>query len=536
MLADDANTELQESPELRDYVWLLWMRKGSILAVVAVVVGLGILYSARQTTLYQSSTEVLVRPVNWDPTRPHDGGTYLVDGIPGLADFRNLEPQRRVATSEEVSRLAAERLGGLQPAGIVVEAPEDSNTLIFRTTSPSPVAAQRTAQAYADAYLAFRRQEALDDLSDTLGPLEHRIEELNLQIDDIQRRLSAAATDTETVRTALQIRFNSLFGQRQSLESKLNDVLLPEKFSVGWVLHVAGLPVDPVSPNHRKNAALAVVLGAALGVGQALVRSRFDPRLQGRRELAAGVGAPVLALIPGSPGQHNGLVTVSASGSKGAEAYRMLRATVLFAFHRQGLRSLLITSPNAGEGATRTAANLGVSLAQAGKRVVLVSVDLQRPGLQSYFTGAGDFGLTSVLTGEGHGFGAVTGTFVKGLRILHSGPANDASSELLASDDMRRVLDELERDADLVLIDAPPVLTAADTLAVAPLADAVLVVASADRTTCAALHEARIRLEQVGAHVIGAVLDGVDGARARFDKQRSPKCRTPLAEAQLPST
>jgi capsular exopolysaccharide synthesis family protein len=516
MRADNANMEPDEYPQLRDYLWLLWMRKGSLLAVIAVVVGLGIIESARQTRLYQSSAEVLVRPVNFDPSRP-PSGVYLVDGIPGQPELRNLEPERRVATSEEVGQLVRAQLGRLQPAGITVEAPKDSNTLIFKAMSPSPVVAQRTARAYTDAYLAFRRQEALDDFRATSGPLGQRIEQLNGQIDDVQRRLSAAATDTEAVRTALQIRFNSLFAQRQSLESKLNDFLLPENLSVGRVLHGAALPVKPVSPNHPRAAALALVLGVALGAGQALVRSRFDPRLQGRGELAAGVGAPVLALIPGSRGQRSGLVTVSAPGSKDAEAYRVLGVAVLFAFHRQALRSLLITSPNAGEGATRTAANLAVSLAQAGKRVVLISVALQRSGLQSYLVGTGDFGLTSVLTGDGQECGVLTRTFVDGLRI-HSGPTNGGPSEVLASDGMRKVLDEVERDADVVLIDAPAVLGAADTLAVAPIADAVLVVAAADRTTCAALHEARIQLEQVGANVIGAVLESVNGARAKFDK------------------
>src|SRR5207253_11031739 len=109
---------------------------------------------------------------------------------------------------------------------------------------------QRTAQAYAEAYLNFRRKELLDELRATSTPLEQRIAELNVQIEDVQKTLSAA--ETESQRTALQIRFNSLFSQRAFLEQRRNDLILPEKLQVGRLLHPAALPVAPSGPNRRR--------------------------------------------------------------------------------------------------------------------------------------------------------------------------------------------------------------------------------------------------------------------------------------------
>lgn len=502
---------LSDESELREYLWLLWVRKASILAVMAVAVGAALLYSSGQPEVFTSSAEVLVRPVNLDPKARGN-----------IAAFMNLEPERRVATSNEVSELAAKDLGDVgAPASISVNAPQESNTLVFTSSSVFPLAAQRTAQAYAESYLRFRLQEVLDELRDASRPLEQRIAELNVQIEDVQRTLSGA--ETESQRTALQIRFNSLFSQRAFLEQRRNDLILPENLQVGRLLHPAALPFAPSGPKRGRTVILALFIGSAFGVGQAIVRARFDPRLQGRRDLSLGAGAPVLAVIPKLPsgdGQaEHRLVTVISPRSPEAEAYRALRATILFAISVHGTKSLVVTSATAGEGKTSTAANLGVALAQAGKRVILVSADLHRPALDAYFSHQNDVGLSNVLAGERKALDALRTSIVPGLRILRCGQPGAVPPELLASETMRSTLDDLKEEADLVILDTPPVLTAADTLAMTPLIDAVLLVAAAERTTCAAFDEARLRLEQVGAHVIGAVLNNVDRARVRFDQR-----------------
>jgi capsular exopolysaccharide synthesis family protein len=498
--------------ELREYLWLIWVRRGSVLLVMLTVVLAAMFYSSRQTKLYQSSAEVLIRPLALDPR-----------SLVSASQVLNPLAEERVASSLEVGSAAVKRLGDLKlPASVSVQA-TPGGTLVFTSASPIPIAAQRTAQAYAEAYLAFREQEILDGVRAESRPLEQRIGELNRQIEDVQSSLSAAATPSE--RLPLKSRFDSLSALRQFLEEKRNGLILPEVLRVGWVLQPAALPVVPISPNRQRPLIMGLLVGLALGAGQAVLRARFNPRLYGRSDLAARMRRPVLGLIP-EIRRRDGrdiLFTLAAPGSQGAEAYRALRAGVLLAVERQRVRSLLITSPNAREGKTSTAANLAVALAQAGRRVILLSADLHRPGLQSYFAAPGEFGLTSLLATDG-GEVDLTTTFIPGLRVLHSGPPEAASRDLLGSRAMRRVLDQLEASADLVIIDAPPVLGTADALAIAPLADGVLVVAAAEGTTCAAIDETRIRLEQVEARVIGAVLNRVDG-RTRLDPRYDRRSR-----------
>jgi capsular exopolysaccharide synthesis family protein len=510
---------------LKEHLWRLWVRRGSILIVAALVAGVTLLYFSRQTRLYRASVEVLVQDVTLQP--PQQGGDQL----------KNLEPERHVATSREVTKLAAERLGPtILTTDLTVRAPESTDTLVFTVSSPIPVSAQRTAQAYADAYLEFRRHEIIQDLQSASQPLEQRIAELNTNLDTVQRTLSAA--DTESQRTALQIRFNSLFSQRAVLEQKRNELIFPENLRVGRVLQPAVRPSAPYAPSPGRSIALALFAGLTLGIGQASLRARFDPRLQGRTDLASGADAPVLGLIPeparSKPEHAHQLMTVTAPRSPDAEAYRALRATFLFAVHEHGIRSVVITGPSPGDGKTSTVANLGAALANLGKRVILVSADLHRPKLQLYFRETNEVGLTTVLAGTHRVLDAVNSTSVPGLRVLHTGPVGNVTPEVLGSGAMRLVLDELELDADFVLIDTPPVLTAADTLAIAPLADAVLLVAAAERTSSVALAEARLQLEQIGAFVIGAVLNNVDRSRARFD-QRYVRQNGTLGSREQPS-
>ncbi len=492
--------------QFKEYLWLLWVRKGSVLVVAAMVAGAALIYASRQPKTYSSVAEVLVNPVTTDPFKQVGLGEYIV-----------LDPQRALATSVDVEHLAARRLGGaLLPAVVSVTAPERTSTLVFKAVSRLPTAAQRTAQAYADAYLEFRQQDLAANVESISAGLEQRIEEIGVQISEVQSSLAAA--ESEPQRTAIELRRRSLADQRDSLEERRTQLVLPDNIRVGRILHPASHAVSGGS-SRSKTLAFALFIGLALGSAQAILRARFDQRLRGRTDLATGAQAPVLALIPEVPSTRSRrLLTVMSSGSPDAEAYRALRETLLFAVNEHGIRCLMVTGANPGEGKTSTTANLGVALAQGGKRVILVSADLHHPQLQAYFPTDTEFGLTSVLNGERSALETLSATPVSGLRVLHSGPLGLASRDLLSSPAMRRTLSELEQEADIVLIDTAPVLTAADTMSLAPLVGAVLLVAAADRTTLVALGEARLRLEQVGAYVVGAVLNNVDLGRARFDQ------------------
>src|SRR5919201_3292830 len=162
----------------------------------------------------------------------------------------------------------------------------------------------------------------------------------------------------------------------------------------GEIIQDAVKPSSPSSPNIPLNAGVAVVMGLAVGIGLAFLRDRLDDRLRGRTDLEERTGAPVLAVIPKvetwRERREPKLVTLSEPKSAAAEAYRTLRTSVMFAASQEGLKTIMVTSPGPGEGKPTTAANLAVVLAQADKRVILVSADHRKQSPHR------PFGLTSM--------------------------------------------------------------------------------------------------------------------------------------------
>jgi polysaccharide biosynthesis transport protein len=487
---------------LRDYLAILRSRKTSIVVITLLVTASALFYSYRQPPLYRSEAKVLVKPFN----------TIL-----------NVETERELASSEAVRDVAAERLEGelegepLSPANLSVSVATETEVLIIGYIHSDQEEAQRAAQAYAEGYLEYRRQEIVDDIAASgeairaqMDPLSDRLQRLNQRI---------AKEDDPTIAATLQTQVNSLISRIAVLEQQLVQLSPPGRLQVGQVVEDADLPLSPASPNHLMNGVLGFLLGLALAIAAAFVRERLDDRVRGRADLEKYAGAPVLAVVPTIPEWRKSkapmLATLQQPHSAASEAYRTLRTGVLFAAAQQGLKVILLTSANAGEGKSATTANLGVALAQSGKRVVMISGDLRKPRLIQFFGGNKGPGVTNVLAGEANLWTSLVNTMLPTLKVLPSGPIPPNPTELLGSQGMRKILEDCARVADIVLIDGPPVLALADAISLAAMADGVLLVADAQATHRAAIEHARQQIDRVHARVVGAVLNNFDPAKAR---------------------
>jgi tyrosine-protein kinase len=505
---------------LRDQIAVLWLRKWWVLAAAGVAVGTALFLSLSQTPQYKSETKVLVQSVN------------LFPGSAAAGPKINMDTEEQLAKSPAVAALAAAELHSKNPLELLkhvsVKAETNTEILAIGYTDSDSRRAQQGAQAFATAYVEFRRQTALNDLDAAKQPLELSIESLTTDLRRVADQLRRAQNQNEI--QALQFQSDSLVRQIADLQTQLNQLIPEDRLQVGQVVAPAQLPRSPASPNIVLNVTLALLLGLAVGVGIAFLRERLDERLKGMGDLEAHVGAPVLAAVPRSPTLRNPYQGVIASQAErdpaAVESYRTLRAGMLNAAARGNAKVILVTSPHPGEGKTTTTANLAATLAYSGKHVVAVSADYRRPRLHRYFAIADSPGLTEVLTGAVTMNQALVPSVIPNLSIMPSGRSPANRDELLAKDSLLRLIDELRKITDIVLIDVAPVLGVADAVTLAPAVDGVLLVVDAETTTRRAVDRTRRELLHVNATILGAV----------FNKHRPARERAYPYYAPLPQT
>jgi non-specific protein-tyrosine kinase len=208
-----------------------------------------------------------------------------------------------------------------------------------------------------------------------------------------------------------------------------------------------------------------------------------------------------------SENRRNQLVTLSDPRSPAAEAYRSLRTNLEFSSLDEPLRTMVVTSPAPEAGKSTTLANLAVTMAQAGKQVILVDCDLRRPSLHELFGVPNNSGLTSVILDDAASPLPLRETGVAGLRLLTSGPLPPNPAELLGSRRMADLIKTLREQADVVLFDAPPVIAVTDAAILASQMDGVLLVLNAGVTKRDHAQRARAALDKVNARIVGTVLN-----------------------------
>src|SRR5439155_23869238 len=219
----------------------------------------------------------------------------------------------------------------------------------------------------------------------------------NAQIDGVKKDLATLghqidATTDPTELDNLQAQRDSLVARLGVLQQQLSTLVSNATVAQGTAAQIvqrAEVPTSPSSPNKARNGVLALFAGVMLGIGFAFLRERLDDRVKGRQDIERRLSAPVLAVVPKvgawRKDQDAYLALESEPKSPVSEAYRTLGTNLQYLSARQGMKVFLLTSPLAGDGKTTTCANLAVALAQAGRRVIVVSADLRKPRIHRFF-------------------------------------------------------------------------------------------------------------------------------------------------------
>lgn len=257
---------------------------------------------------------------------------------------------------------------------------------------------------------------------------------------------------------------------------------------------------------------LGVVLSLALSVGIALAMETLDNRVQTTVDAERLLQLPVSGVIPEIGGytplqlpQVSYLAPVSAY----AEAYRFLRTDLLFEQRDKPLQTIMVATARPGQGGTTTICNLAISLAEAGKRVILVDADLRRPSLHRIFGVDNSAGLTSVLLGQAELVAALRPTRMENLLLMPAGPSAPNPSLLVNSPQLRELINRLRQECDFVLFDTPSAIAFSDAAVLSSILDGVLLVVRAQQAPRGTELQVRQLLNKAGATVIGVVLNDV---------------------------
>ena len=513
------------SVELRDYLTVFKRQLALILAIMVLGAAAAAAYSFRRTPVYDSTATVLVRAIT---TNAFDPGQRIDQQL-------NMFNQRQLAQSEPVAAVAAKSLETTAtPTQLLehvrVDVPANSQILRVHYSDTVPLTAQRGADAFAKAYLAFREADARTQASTSQRSIQKDVARLQKDASAAEKAISDPNADSNA-RQAAQARLTSINNRLQPLLAQLNGFLSLD-FTPGTVIAAADLPGSPASPNHRLDVGIGLLVGLFLGVVLAFVRDRTDDRLRGREDLAERLDRPVLATIPPlskrvrqegklrwSRRNRDSLVTLEQPNSPAAESYRTLRTRMARLAAQLDITSVMVVSAGVGEGKSTTAANLAVALAETGKDVLLVSADLRRPRVHHFFSLPNKTGLSNLLTdgtppdkrkaplADGKQMASELWSVAPNLWVILSGPLPAHPSALMDSDSMRQFLKEQRDLFDFIILDCPPALVVADAMALAPLADAVLVVADAKESDRNLVSRLKEEVEQVGGRIVGAVLN-----------------------------
>jgi capsular polysaccharide biosynthesis protein len=467
-----------------------------LLAVTAVPL-LAFAASHSQQHLYRASASVLVNEQN-----PATAEALSLAAIPSSPPDRYAATQAKLARLPSVAAMAVQARGVPRrtAAGLLanssVSSDPTNDLLTFSVTDPNPKVAALLANAYANAFTAYRRR--LDS------------EVVSAALRDTQRRLDASA--------AAGGNGSPLFRQLQAMQRNLEDLQTLQSAASGARFVGPAGNASLEQPKTERNVVLGVIVGLALGIVLAFLREALDTRVRSADELRTRLGVPLLGQVP-RPGRREGakgLATLWDSSGSSAEAYRILKNNLETSQLEHHADSIAITSTGDDDCTTEIAANLAVVLARSGGRVILVDLDLRRAGLAQLF------GLPARPAFTGVASGVMLLDALTAVDIQLDRPRPDAGTlevwtlgrrlrdpgEFLQSSVLADALELLKDRCELLLLATPPLLAAGDAMAVARHVDALMLVADVRTVRRETLAEVQLVLQRCPTFTLGVVAAG----------------------------
>jgi len=541
---------------VRSYLNVALRWKWLILAVTLVVVAAWTARTWTQTPLYSASTQLLY--------------VQQIDLQDPLSQYSNSQTQQSeieavpaIIATPELGRAAATLMDAtpsnagysVTATTLLTEYGTYSRVVTITGVSSNPSVAAAAANAYAQAFLEWGRDEAGQRVAAAIDVVESRL-----------ASMTGAARETT--------RYESL--QASLLQLELLEATANGNFRI---IAPANAPSEPFSPDKTREVIKALAAGLVLALGLAFLLEQLDTRVRSEQQLGDALGLGIVGHVPPlsrRDREAGALKTAVDPSGAAAEAYRVLRSNLEFAAVGDDVRVLLIASSVQGEGKSVIACNLALTMALAGRRVTLVDGDLRGPHVHQYLSIPNTRGVSTVLarrdnvsealtpislTQSRMGNGSITvsartavrsatragtsgpvsakaerdsraiwqradgGDDEASLSVLPSGPVPPNPGEMVATARFGELIRELAEGCDIVIVDAPAMLVVGDTAAMAPWVDALLYVADPTKLRRPQLGRARHQLSQLPCRKLGLVFVAPDHRHGYYTYSSADKTR-----------
>jgi capsular exopolysaccharide synthesis family protein len=481
----------------------------------ALIVMLAFLYTSRQLPMYEAQAKLLVDPSG---NGQSDYNTIL-SAERMTKTYEKLVKNRQVL-EHVVTNLSLPFSTDVLSGMISAKADGDTQLLIVSVADTEPERAAQIANEVAEQFAAYVRDTSSSSSGETLAQLNTAIAEIETKMDETEAEIAELETgpdaNSATVEDQLAT-LNATLDQYGTTHATLiitrSETQVRQAITVDpvKVFEPAFAPSAPFAPQLMVNLVLAIIAGGIVSTGVILLLEYLDNTVKVTADFTTLIGGPLLAainIVPKlAPGRKQLFVLDQPKGTA-AEAIRLLRTNIEFASATREIATLGITSPNPGEGKSTVAANLAVTLAQAGFVTALIDADLRRPTQHRLFETGNERGLSTLLTMDERPWSwAARDTRVPNLSVIPAGPLPPNPADLLSLERLRQILAEMRTTFDVIVVDTPPVLAVSDPLIIAAHVDGMIVVTNGGKTRLDALKRTSQTLQRGAIRVIGVVIN-----------------------------
>lgn len=464
--------------ELNQILSILRRRKWIVILSVLLGTAIATVMTLLATPLYNASTTVRVLTI---------GSGSITTARPDIVYTERLvATYSRILTGDSVRSQIKEELGLAQKPVLTVQSIPGTELLRITAEAPDPEDARDIANTAARILVDSNREFYSGGSGQTLpqilaDQLEAAEQELNRAREEYDAALGSAPQNElalSTASDALELRertYASLLAQYES--ARLEEAVRANAISV---IEPAVRPNQPAKPNPLINIALGFTVGLVVGVGLAFLAENLDSTLYTTEQIENATQIPTVGQIPVSKDELS-IARLGSGHYPQLESFRRLRTNIL-ASGDTGSQVVLLTSAKRGEGKSTVSSNLAVTIAQSGREVIVVDCDLRLPTVHKLFDLPNKRGLTNILAGEVVVDEAIQYSAFPRVQVITSGPLPPNPTELLGSQRMLDLIDQLKAKFDFIILDTPALLSVADAAVLAPAVDNVILVVAQAQT------------------------------------------------------